>query len=339
MAKKPKILDRTRIIQSIILCLVIAYTTKYIFGGALMYHFAISAGYGIAFTIANITISNAYPHRPVGRNIILATLIGMPFGTINMLLCIYFYKGIWKIGAIMPILIVTMAIAVFIAYFFIARERANRAESELKDIQLRQAEQEKALINSQLRNLQGQMEPHFLFNTLANIQILIETDAAKAKKLLGKITELLRASLKQQRKDTITLGDELKLLDSYLAIQQIRLSERMGYSISLDDSVSPQTLVPPFLIQPAVENAVVHGIEPSIKGGHVHLHFSRKNNVITVEVSDNGIGFNEASKGNGLSMKNVRQRLSVLYGEHGKLELIPHSDGGFTTRISILCAH
>ncbi|WP_407333508.1 sensor histidine kinase [Enterovibrio sp. 27052020O] len=332
-------IDRTITIVTTVVSLIIAYCTQHIFGGSLTYHLAISLGFGITFTLSNAYINNMFPHWPSGKCILVATVGGMPFGIINMLLWIYAYKGIWKVDAIIPALLATVAIAFFMAYFYVARERATRAESELKDIQLRQAEQEKALINSQLRNLQGQMEPHFLFNTLANIQILIDTDANKAKTLLGKITDLLRASLKQQRKDTITLSDEIKLLDSYLAIQQIRLSERMAYSISLDESISPQTLIPPFLIQPAVENAVIHGIEPSIKGGHINLHFYRDGNIVTVEVSDNGIGFNEASKGNGLSMKNVRQRLSALYGEHGKLELFPHRDGGFTTRISILCAH
>ncbi|WP_028023991.1 sensor histidine kinase [Enterovibrio calviensis] len=329
--------DISNISYSVLLCLVIAYLTQFLFEGSYLYHVAISFGYGVSFTISNNFISKTYPNKNSWKNIGLATLVGMPIGTLNMLLWMYSHKGLTRVDSILPALTVTVVIAFCMAYFFITRARVAKAESQLKDIKLQQIEQEKALINSQLRSLQGQMEPHFLFNTLANIQVLIDSDAQKAKKLLEKITDLLRASLKQQRKDTISLTDELRLLDSYLSIQQIRLCDRMGYTISLDDSISPQTLIPPFLIQPAVENAVVHGIEPSIKGGHVQLNFSKEGNTITVEITDNGIGFNDASNGHGLSMKNVRQRLCALYGDGGKLELIPHSRGGFTTRISILC--
>ncbi|MDD1793988.1 histidine kinase [Enterovibrio makurazakiensis] len=332
-----KVINLSNISYTVVLCFIVAFLTQFLFAGSYLYHVAISFGYCLTFTLSNNFIAKTYPNRPHWKNVIVATLVGMPFGGANMLFWMNYYKGLSETDSILPALAITTAIAFCIAYFFITQARATTAESQLKDIKLQQAEQEKALINSQLRSLQGQMEPHFLFNTLANIQVLIDSDSHKAKMLLEKITDLLRASLKQHRKDTISLTDELRLLDSYLSIQQIRLSDRMGYTISLDDSISPQTLIPPFLIQPAVENAVVHGIEPSIKGGHVQLNISKEGNRITVEVTDNGIGFNDASKGHGLSMKNVRQRLSALYGEGGKLELIPHSRGGFTTRISIQC--
>ncbi|PKF49055.1 sensor histidine kinase [Enterovibrio nigricans] len=317
---------------------IIAYFTQSLLGGGYLFHLLISIGYGGTFLFFNIAFLNQFPEWSPRKSIFLATIIGVCIGTLNMLIWIYFKRGIWRFELITPFLIATTAIAFFVAYLIVNRERAMKAESELKDIQLRQTEQEKALINSQLRNLQGQMEPHFLFNTLANIQILIDTDKEKAKKLLTRITDLLRASLKQQRKDKITIAEEVKLLDSYLAIQQIRLSERMEYKIVLDNSVSPQALIPPFLIQPAVENAVVHGIEPSVKGGHIQIKFSIVNQQLFIEISDNGIGFNEASKGNGLSMKNVRERLSALFDGRGKLELIMQEGGGFITRMTIPCA-
>ncbi len=330
--------DRSQLILTSIVCIIIALCTQYIFEGALFFHLTISFGYGATFVFFSTSFSNAFPHWSDNKKIGATIAFGLVFGAANMLVWIYIRRGVWKWDLLFPVLLATACIALFMLFFFFARERAGRAESELKDIQLRQAEQEKALINSQLRNLQGQMEPHFLFNTLANIQVLIDSDASKAKKLLEKITDLLRASLKQQRQDAIFIGDEVKLLDSYLSIQQIRLSERMSYEIVIDKNIATQTKFPPFLIQPAVENAVVHGIEPSVKGGFIRLHFKQEGPQLIIEVTDNGLGFNDASKGHGLSMKNVRERLAALYGQNGKLELIPHKDGGFTTRISLVCA-
>lgn len=330
-------LDRTRIIIVVGICSVIAYITSFLIGGAYYYHLAISMGYGITFHFLHLFSSQSFPSWSNLKRTAISISVGSILGTMNMLFWIYQYRGYLRTEVLFPTLIFTVSFATFTAYFFITRERARRAENDLKDVQIRQAEQEKALINSQLRSLQGQMEPHFLFNTLASIQVLIDIDPSKAKALLEKITDLLRASLKQQRKETISLHDELKLLDSYLSIQQIRLSDRMGFDINVDPSLSKQTRIPPFLIQPAVENAVVHGIEPSVKGGYIHVNFTKQENTITVEVSDNGIGFNENSKGNGVSMKNVRERLSALYGEKGQLTLTPHHSGGFTTRISFQC--
>ncbi|MBV7298438.1 sensor histidine kinase [Enterovibrio paralichthyis] len=317
--------------------IVIAYITQMIFGGEYYYHFAIGFGYSVSYFLLSYTTASYFPHWSNFKKTSTATIVGALIGTINMQFWIYIYHGMWKTEFVIPVLMATVCFSFFIAYLFITRERANTIEAELKDIMLKQAEQEKALIDSQLRNLQGQMEPHFLFNTLANIQVLIDSDAQKAKKLLEKITDLLRAGLKQQRKETISLNDEVKLLDSYLTIQQIRLSDRMAYSIHIDESLSGHTPIPPFIIQPAVENAIVHGIEPSIKGGHVEISFKKDGPHLLVEVQDNGIGFNEASKGNGVSMNNVRKRLNTLYGNNGKLELIPHHGGGFTTRIFFQC--
>lgn len=328
---------RTRAGATLIVTLVIAFFTQGIFGGAYYYHFAIALGYGLAMTLLSIAAHVFFPQWSNIKKATISTLIGVLLGTINMQLWIYIYRGVRKTEFVIPTMVLTVLFAFFVTYFFISRERAAHVEAELKDIHLRQAEQERALVDSQLRHLQGQMEPHFLFNTLANIQILIDTDSEKAKTLLEKITDLLRAGLKQQRKETISVSDEIKLLDSYLTIQQIRLSDRMGYCINCDDTLSPNTQLPPFLIQPAVENAVVHGIEPSIKGGYVDITFKKQHLHLVVEINDNGIGFNQAAKGNGLSMSNVQKRLKVLYGNDATLELIPHHGGGFSTRISIPC--
>ncbi|EOD77851.1 histidine kinase [Grimontia sp. AD028] len=330
-------LERTRVLVVIGICSVIAYITGFLFGGAFYYHLAISLGYGVTLNFLHVFLARNFPKWSNPKRTAIAVSVGSIIGTMNMQLWIYQYRGFWRTEVLLPTLIFTVSVAIFTACFFIMRDRAREAENDLKDSQLRQAEQEKALINSQLKSLQGQMEPHFLFNTLANIQVLIDIDAPKAKLLLEKITDLLRASLKQQRKDTVSLNDELKLLDSYLSIQQIRLCDRMGFEIKVDPSISKQLRIPPFLIQPAVENAVVHGIEPSVKGGYIQINFLKEDDMLTVEISDNGIGFNDGSKGNGVSMKNVKERLSTLYGEKGRLKLIPHHGGGFTTRISFQC--
>lgn len=186
--------------------------------------------------------------------------------------------------------------------------------------------QEKQRLETELRLLQAQIEPHFLFNTLSNVASMIPDAPDQAEATLVDLTTLLRASLRRTRASVTTLGLEIEILRSYLDIQRIRMGDRLRYRIDVDESLHGASL-PPLLLQPLVENAVVHGIEPVESGGEIRVRAARRGDRLIVRVSDTGCGLPETSgdremvtgSGLGTGIANVLGRLSALY--HGQATL------------------
>jgi signal transduction histidine kinase len=192
---------------------------------------------------------------------------------------------------------------------------------------------------AQLRLLQAQIEPHFLFNTLANVQSLMDHDLPKAKQMLGSFTDYLRASLGNMRSEHSTVGQELELALRYLQLLQGRMEDRLRFEITADEAARAQPL-PPLLLQPLVENAVMHGLEPSIEGGTVQVRARLQGGTLRLEVQDDGLGLNApprpgARRGNGLALNNIRERLQARFGPEARLELQTATPQGTLARITI----
>jgi hypothetical protein len=195
------------------------------------------------------------------------------------------------------------------------------------DAKARQIEAEKRAAEAQLRLLQGQIEPHFLFNTLANVQALVDHDAQRAKTMLAAFTDYLRASLGGLRRDEAPLADELALAEAYLRVQQTRMDERLHFRIEAAPEVRELPL-PPLLLQPLVENAVHHGLEPQVDGGTVEVRARRDGAHLVIEVQDDGRGLTAPPrKGAGMALHNLRERLSSRYGNDARLELVERAPG------------
>jgi hypothetical protein len=196
-----------------------------------------------------------------------------------------------------------------------------------------QAVAEKRATEAQLRLLQAQIEPHFLFNTLANVHALIEFEPAKAKTMLGAFTDYLRSSLGSLRRDRVPLADELALAEAYLRVQQARMEDRLHFAIEVD-AAARQALLPPLLLQPLVENAIQHGLEPSLGGGSVHIHARLNGPDLLIDVRDDGRGpaTTPARPGNGVALANIRERLQQRHGERASLVITPADPG---TRASL----
>lgn len=179
---------------------------------------------------------------------------------------------------------------------------------------------------SQLRLLQAQIEPHFLFNTLANVQSLMDHDTPRAKLMLEAFTEYLRASLSQLRSADSTLGAELDMAQSYLLLLQIRMDERLRFVIEAD-AQARAAIVPPLLLQPLVENAIHHGLEPKVEGGQVLISASVNDARLVICVNDDGLGLNAPRRvgrsGNGVALANIRARLKTRYADNADLSLQP----------------
>ena len=204
--------------------------------------------------------------------------------------------------------------------------RAQRMEDALAQAEIQRLQQERQLSEERLKTLQAQIEPHFLFNTLANVVGLVRTDPSAAEETLRQLTELLRNSLSRTRERSTTLGQELDLVQAYLRIQQVRMGDRLRFEVQAPDELRHLPL-PPLLVQPLVENAVLHGIEPSESGGEVMVSARLQEGFLSVEVRDNGKGMNpQQPPGTGLA--NVRQRLRSLFGAEADLRLLEHSPRG-----------
>ena len=225
----------------------------------------------------------------------------------------------------------SLLISTIIAVIFFARERQARAEAQAADERTRteRAEREATLAN--LRALQAQIEPHFLFNTLANVTSLVDADPARAKRMLESFNRFLRASLAATRTETTTLGADAELIAAYLDVLQVRMGKRLTYRIDVPAELAAFAL-PPMLVQPIVENAIRHGLEPKVEGGEVDVSARRDAGTVKIEVADTGVGFGDATRG-GLGLANLRDRLRLLYGESASLAICDNAPSG--TRVSI----
>ncbi len=192
---------------------------------------------------------------------------------------------------------------------------------------------EKRVVETNLRLLQAQIEPHFLFNTLSNILSLLDTDSNKGRSMLMDLIRYLRTSLTKTRGDTTTLGQEMGMIRAYLNIFKVRMEGRLRYRIDVPDSIKDLPF-PPMLVQPLVENAIKHGIEPKIDGGEVTIRARKDGDVIRLELADTGTGLHEdCDMGFGLS--NVRERLQSLYGDRGRLILGENRPSGLKAIIEV----
>jgi hypothetical protein len=211
--------------------------------------------------------------------------------------------------------------------------RMLEAQAEARAERLQRVEQEAMAARTQLALLQAQIEPHFLFNTISNVVGLIETQPTVARTMLLDLTALLRTSLARTRQPMVTLGEELDLLRAYLGIMAVRMGERLDWQIDAAPDVLTARL-PPLLVQPLVENAIRHGLEPKADAGRLSIRCQRQGDMLDIEVSDNGLGLSgNVSDGTGLT--NVRQRLAATCGSESSLLLTTNPAGGIIARLRL----
>jgi len=206
-------------------------------------------------------------------------------------------------------------LTVFAGRSFFGSEWEERKVEELMAREnLKQVSGEKQLVQAQMRMLQAQIEPHFLFNTLATIQSLIAKTPDKAELMMDNFIAYLRQSLTASRAQEGTVKQEFDLLRHYLDLLKIRMGARLEYELDIAPGLDSEPLAP-MLLQPVVENAIKHGLEPKVEGGRVKVSATRSDNLLLLRVTDNGLGFAEYadSKGQGVGLANLRERLAVLY--------------------------
>ena len=201
---------------------------------------------------------------------------------------------------------------------------------------IRSLELERQLSAAQLRALQMQLEPHFLFNTLNAITTLVELGRqAEAVEMLAHLNAILKSTLKRTTPEKVPLWQEMEIVENYLAIEQVRFADRLRIEIKVEPSAL-DSLVPCFLLQPIVENAIRHGIAHCESDGIVEASARRDGNLLRLEVRNNGLCGSAPSKpGNGIGLKNTRERLAHFYREAFDMQAAPLDAGGFQVAIAI----
>ena len=224
--------------------------------------------------------------------------------------------------ALLPLALAAVTVSIS-GWWILTLYRVAQIESRLRELD-EQAERER--LASQLAA--AQIQPHFLFNTLASLQHWVDTGDARAAPLLRSFTAYLRATLPMFEHALLPLASEIDMVRSYLEIMQARLGERLRFSISVDPVVHVQ--LPPGTLLTLAENAIRHGIEPQLAGGAIELRVMQAEAAVVLQVRDNGAGLDPAAQ-DGVGLANTRRRLAQAFGERASLQLEPAEPGCLAT--------
>ena len=235
----------------------------------------------------------------------------------------------------MSALVITIAAGAGMSFFFYSQGQARHLQAHMAQAQRDAAE-------ARLKLLEAQLEPHMLFNTLANLRVLVATDPPRAQAMLDHLIAYLRATLSASRATTHPLADEFGRLRDYLELMAVRMGPRLSYQLDLPEGLRGVD-VPPLLLQPLVENAIRHGLEPQVQGGRISVRASTRTGpagtLLVLEVHDTGAGLATAppasdAPGSHFGLAQVRERLATLYGTTATLDLIAASAGGTSATVT-----
>jgi sensor histidine kinase YesM len=283
-----------------------------------------------------IVAANFAPEGPVARAIVLglAVAAGLMLGYWVMsgtreVMANWHTAKLQHVGTPLPLLLTGwLGLAIYLL-----QERDQAAEQALQDEQERRLELDRQMSEAQLQVLQSQIEPHFLFNSLAHVRRLYQTDARAGRTMLRHLSRYLSATQQAMRENDIALAQDLELAITYLTIQQIRMGSRLAFEIDVPAKLR-EARVPPMTVTTLVENAIKHGLSPLLEGGIVRIGAHRDGHALTINVADTGQGF-QANLGVGVGLANVRARLAMLYGAAAQLSLSQNLPHGVTATIVV----
>ncbi len=239
-----------------------------------------------------------------------------------------------RVGNYMPqfaFLFILLSAAIKIAY-------AGRVKAEAKAAQAQEVAEAESLqrqvVEARMAAMQAQVEPHFLFNTLASIDHLIEVDPPRASRMQRNLIALLRASMPAMREKATNLGRELEVVRPYLEILKVRMEERLQAQVDVSEGLYSADF-PPMMLQSLVENAIKHGLEPKADGGSLTVSAEVAHGKLQVSVADTGVGFaRAATAGTGTGLSSIRERLKLIYGDAAELRITANAPTG--TRVTIV---
>ncbi len=273
---------------------------------------------------------------PSGWGAVLLPALGIVGGYVagTLLADAWFGWSSWSANpdarAQLPFSIVITAVAGVVAsYYFYSQYQAAALREQVEEVSRQSSE-------AKLKLLEAQLEPHMLFNTLANLRALIGSDPQRAITMLDQLISFLRATLQASRSGSHTLQDEFARLNDYLQLMQVRMGPRLRYTLTLPLELARHPL-PPLLLQPLVENAIAHGLEPQVAGGEVLVSAERCAQGLRLVVQDSGVGLgsSKSDSSSGFGLRQVRERLATAYGNRAAIELIAGNAGGVSVSITL----
>ena len=303
--------------------IIALFLTAMNFGGGFLINFFFSQSIGLSCCACVMVALYFFPgNKPLlqATRVAVALVIGSLGGS-------YLGAMVSGIGAaalfekhdLFQFIILGVMFGTIITYFFSSREQIATSREQLQEEKIKRLTSEKKAAEANLKQLQAQIEPHFLFNTLSNVLNLLDTDVDKGKSMLVDFTRYLRTSLTKIRGQHTTLSHEMEMVRAYLNIYKVRMEDRLRFSLALPDDLK-DVAFPPMLLQPLVENAIKHGLEPKVEGGDIRVEAEVENGLLRLAVVDTGMGIRGDSH-SGLGLANVRERLESLYGSQARFIL------------------
>jgi sensor histidine kinase YesM len=319
--------------------LIAVFLTSIGYGQGLTINFLFSQSIGLSICACVLAGEYLLPaSSPVRKALLIAAAMGI--GALGGSFLASALTGIplsWILRgesmSLLQLLFLGLLFGTIITYFFHSREKMAYAQLLIQEERIHRLSLEKEGLETRLRLLQAQVEPHFLFNSLSNILSLLDTDSGRGKEMLADLIRYLRASLSRTRGKTTTLEQEMELIRAYMNIYRVRMGDRLGYRIEIPDHLKARPF-PPMLIQPLVENAIRHGLEPKVEGGEISILAEEKKGFLRLVVSDNGLGLNEKSTA-GIGLSNIRERLQTLFDGRAQLILEENTPSGLKAILEI----
>ena len=227
---------------------------------------------------------------------------------------------------------VGLLIAPWVALAALVRQKEALARHQALAFDLERSELARQATDARLRLLQAQVAPHFLFNTLANVQALVDAGSPQAPAVLRSLVAYLRAAVPRLNEPATTLGQELQLVQAYLELMHMRMPDRLQFALHVDDAARALQC-PPMTLLTLVENAVRHGIDPSEQGGRIDIYVHRRGDRCTLRVSDTGAGLRQAGDGLGTGLAALRERLQLTFGGDAQLRVSAQHPSGVSAEL------
>jgi len=238
-----------------------------------------------------------------------------------------FYHDRASMRAYSSLTMLALFLAPWAALGALVRQKEALARHQALSFELERSELEREAVAARLKLLQAQVAPHFLFNTLANVQALVDAGSPRASDVLGSLIAYLRAAVPRLNDPATTLGEEIRLVQAYLELMHMRMPDRLQFTMHVDDAARA-VRCPPMTLLTLVENAVRHGVDPSEEGGRIEVYVHRRNGRCMVRVSDTGVGLKPAADGQGTGLTTLRERLQLAFGGDAHLRLSAVSPHG-----------
>ena len=287
--------------------------------------------------VAAFSLSERWPRRlpkALARWVVQVLAVGLVMPPADLLLTLMDHAPgappLWSSGEQLGEFGASTALALLIAPWTalaaLIRQKDAVMHRQALAFDLERSELEREALNARLHLLKAQVAPHFLFNTLANVQALVDTGSPRASAVLASLVAYLRAAVPRLNEQTTTLGQELQLVEAYLELMHMRIPDRLKFSLQVDEAALGLRC-PPMTLLTLAENAVRHGIDPSEEGGRIDIEVRRRDGRCAIRVIDTGVGLGQAAGGLGTGLSALRERLLLSFGGAARLrlsELDPH---------------